>query len=793
MGLFERFPYTNFHELNAGWMLEVMKKLEEAWEQFTAGNSLSFADPLTYDATKSYAKNTIVLDSNGNAYISLQTVPKGVATGNQDYWLMVFDYEAFMEKVNKNFTGRYYRDENRAKTAMAVGDWLTFDDVLCKATAAIAVDDLLEEGTNIEAFTLEDFIKAFMLSTNQLIQQYKNDIDASELAFTQNLQEQFNQVLSGVTVDSEVINARVGYGNEQFVNLGEAIRGQINYLALHNIMQLTCNQALPQTSSDVTLSVVDINKYHIQGTATGTSLCNITVITPLPKGFEAGKPIYCYFDCADSNVYYDIFSTTDGVNWSTLQASLHDNAVITIPATSVGLLVRSKVNSGITVNTDFTLYITNKMEGFVDLSSYIDAYGLLTELDLNNVYGVNQYYLLGGLAYTNKPADYSANTGFLEAYTVGPWTIQKLYSFSGDKVYKRRASSNNSWSAWETIGGVTNYNTTYNVSPSFPSDTGLFLASTGDNTDVTAAIEAALTAYKVVRLGAGVFYVDSVDMPDDSCIIGSGEATEIHLISGSNKYAFKLGNRCSIKDLTIIGNATDITVSSSIGTRNGIVFESTYSGDNSTIERCILSNLRIKNIQGSGILCNNTGYPSSSSIFAENIYINLCDAGINIKYWSEYHRFTNTSAGACYYGCICNGGNCIFTSCNFSSNKLGLLMDNTGGVSPNNSHGAFIGCSFNHIDNNTGIGIKLINIQNGEIFEGCQLFGAQIELDTCKGIVFSDMNISDYNNNITITNGSLILFKGCIFQAVPTGITVTGNTDVHFSNCYTKDGSVVTA
>ena len=36
MGLFERFPYTNFHELNAGWMLEVMKKLEEAWEQFTA-------------------------------------------------------------------------------------------------------------------------------------------------------------------------------------------------------------------------------------------------------------------------------------------------------------------------------------------------------------------------------------------------------------------------------------------------------------------------------------------------------------------------------------------------------------------------------------------------------------------------------------------------------------------------------------------------------------------------------------------------------------------------------------
>lgn len=261
MGLFERFPYTNFHELNAGWMLEVMKRLEEAWEQFTAGNSLSFADPLTYDATKSYAKNTIVLDGNGNAYISLQAVPKGVAPGNQDYWLMVFDYEAFMEKVNKNFTGKYYRDENRAKTAMAVGDWLTFDDVLCKASAPIAVDDLLEVGVNIEHFTLEDFIKAFMLSANQLIQQYKNDIDASELAYrqqlandisttTSSLQAQLDAAISGATVDSEVINARVGADGVTYDDLGSAIRTQ---LSNHVLIDITADNLGQLWAPDGTL------------------------------------------------------------------------------------------------------------------------------------------------------------------------------------------------------------------------------------------------------------------------------------------------------------------------------------------------------------------------------------------------------------------------------------------------------------------------------------------------------------------------------------------------------------
>lgn len=226
MSFFE-FPHTRTYDKDLGWVIDAMKKLSDAMESFIAANSLAFADPITHDLVKSYQKNTIVIDENGNAFLSLQIVPAGIELSKSDYWLMIFDYEAFLEKVNKNFTGRYYRNENRAKTAITSGDWLTFDDVLCKATEDIAIDDLIVIDGNIEAFTLEDFIKAFMTSANALIQQYKDDIDASELAYQTAMQAEVDRILAGATVDSEVIDARLGANGVNYPTLGNAIRKQI--------------------------------------------------------------------------------------------------------------------------------------------------------------------------------------------------------------------------------------------------------------------------------------------------------------------------------------------------------------------------------------------------------------------------------------------------------------------------------------------------------------------------------------------------------------------------------------
>lgn len=94
MGFFNNFPYTNFHELNLDWLLNQMKELGTAFEDFVVSNKLKYADPITWDITKSYNPNTIVVDGN-TAYISLQRVPAGTQISDTGYWLAAFDASGY--------------------------------------------------------------------------------------------------------------------------------------------------------------------------------------------------------------------------------------------------------------------------------------------------------------------------------------------------------------------------------------------------------------------------------------------------------------------------------------------------------------------------------------------------------------------------------------------------------------------------------------------------------------------------------------------------------------------------
>lgn len=245
MGVFEQFPYVNMHEMNLQWLLEKMRELDKAMETFKATESLKFADPIIWDITTQYEKSTIVLDPTGNAYLSLQPVPTGIQLNNDEYWLEIFNFTNYTRTANQNLTVHTETNTTRATAAYQVDDWLIWNDVLYRVTSPIAIDDALivapAAGSNIVHFTVEDFIKAFITYATGLINQYKNDIDASELAYRQQLAQdianttasltvQLNQAIAGATVDSEVIDARIGWDNTVYSTLGEAIRSQISYI-----------------------------------------------------------------------------------------------------------------------------------------------------------------------------------------------------------------------------------------------------------------------------------------------------------------------------------------------------------------------------------------------------------------------------------------------------------------------------------------------------------------------------------------------------------------------------------
>lgn len=315
-----------------------------------------------------------------------------------------------------------------------------------------------------------------------------------------------------------------------------------------------------------------------------------------------------------------------------------------------------------------------------------------------------------------------------------------------------------------------------------------YLAPSGDNTDRTADILALLTNAGVCRLGKGDYYVSNIDMPTGTAIIGSGYQTRIVLSGTTEGYAIKMTNYCSVKDVQIVGKTSLISLSETVGGRHGILWQGNYTQDQTADNQPRMGkieNVDIFAFTGGGITCYDTGYGTFNALEVVNAYINNCNVGINIPYWSEFHKFTNVRTASCYHGCINNGGNNTFVNCDFSTCKIGFLMDNSTGQSPNNSHGQCVGCVFNHADNNNGIGIKVLNCDAGFIFDACQIFFSQIYIDESDGVVVSNCNFGANNCNITISGGGAMLFANNMHQSAPT-ITITNNSNVHFVNCYVR-------
>lgn len=239
------FPHSDFYRTDLRQLIADMKKLKKAMEVFKSAETLKFADPIQWNIATQYEKNTIVIDSSGNAYLSLQPVTSGVQLNNEDYWLEIFNFTDYTRTANKNLTVNTETNTTRATAAYQIDDWLIWNDILYKVTSAIAIDDALivspADGANLIHFTVEDFIKTFMAWTTATIAQYKSNIDASELAYrnqlaqdiantTANLQAQLDAAIAGATIDSEVINARVAFDGVTYSTLGEAIRAQIEHI-----------------------------------------------------------------------------------------------------------------------------------------------------------------------------------------------------------------------------------------------------------------------------------------------------------------------------------------------------------------------------------------------------------------------------------------------------------------------------------------------------------------------------------------------------------------------------------
>lgn len=204
MGLFDQFPYTNFHELNLDWILNALRELEHTIDQFVSINALKYADPIQWNIVKQYEKNTIVIDPlTGTAYISVQPVPSGVSLTNSDYWTVVFDLGAFVTRAAKNFTANYEEDTTLTATMpLNAGDWVVWGDTLYKALVNITAGDTYVIDSNIEHFTIEQLYNEYLTTVADILNKVGElvDLDTSDKTSIVNA---INEVVSNVTQETE--------------------------------------------------------------------------------------------------------------------------------------------------------------------------------------------------------------------------------------------------------------------------------------------------------------------------------------------------------------------------------------------------------------------------------------------------------------------------------------------------------------------------------------------------------------------------------------------------------------
>ena len=160
-------PYTNFHDLNLDWIIEVLNEFNTKLTDFVSLATIKYADPIQWDITSQYEANTVVVDSNGNAYLSVRPVPSGASLDRTEFWTKIGNFDELWADVKKAITPIDEGHHPTATANRAVNDLVWVNGSLVRITKAMTAGDAYVPGSNCVSSSTNEVLHYLITAFNE--------------------------------------------------------------------------------------------------------------------------------------------------------------------------------------------------------------------------------------------------------------------------------------------------------------------------------------------------------------------------------------------------------------------------------------------------------------------------------------------------------------------------------------------------------------------------------------------------------------------------------------------------
>ena len=162
-----RAPYTNFHDLNLDWIMDELNEFNTKLTNFVSLATIKYANPIQWDITSQYEANTVVVDSNGNAYLSVKPVPSGVSLDRVEFWTKIGNFDELWADVKKAITPNDEGHSPTATAARAVNDIVWVNGALVRVTKTMSAGDAYVPGSNCVSSSTNEVLHYLINAFNE--------------------------------------------------------------------------------------------------------------------------------------------------------------------------------------------------------------------------------------------------------------------------------------------------------------------------------------------------------------------------------------------------------------------------------------------------------------------------------------------------------------------------------------------------------------------------------------------------------------------------------------------------